>query len=154
MDEMSEIGGSAAELPRVLRFAVALVCGLFLALAVHIGLTAAGDGLAGPWRDLFPTHAAQLKAALAWWAIALAGCLGSFFAILLLRATPPRALASPIFRLGIGIGFFGLLAAAGHQAAAAPPAGAIATAATNLAAMGLGGFMALCTTHFTLPAAR
>jgi hypothetical protein len=152
---MSDAEVSAQDgLPRVLLFAVALICGLFLALAVHIALTGTGNGLAGPWRDLFPPHAAELKAAFAWWAIALSGCLGSFFAILLLRAAPPRGSAPRIFRLSLGIIFFGLLAAAGHGVAAAPPGETIATAATNLAAMSLGGFMAFCTTHFALSAAR
>jgi len=141
------------ELPRVLLFVVALLCGLFLALAVHIALTATGNGIAGPWQTLFPNNAAELKAAFAWWAITLSGCLGSLTAILLLRAATPRG-GSRILRLSLGLIFFGVLAAAGHGVSAAPPAGIIPTAAINLVAMSLGGFMAFCTTHFALSIAK
>jgi hypothetical protein len=140
-------------LPRAVLFVMALLCGLLLALAVHISLSAAGGGLAGPWRELFPAHAAQLKAALAWWAVALSGCVGSFFAILLLRADPAQGPGARLLRLCLGIAFFVLLAAAGHSVSATPAAGIIPTAVTNLAAMSLGGFMAFCTTRFALSVA-
>jgi hypothetical protein len=150
---MGETDASAPlELPRVLLFAIALLCGLFLALAVHIALTHSGNGLARPWRDLFPTHADELQAALAWWAIAAAGCLGSWLAILLLQGTQHTP-ARRIFRLFLGMAFFCLLAAAGHTVASTPAGAPAATAAANLAAMLLGGFMAFCTAHFALSVA-
>jgi len=141
-------------LPRILVFVLAIGCGLFLALTTHIALTSAGIGLAAPWQDLFPIHGQQLKAALAWWAIAISGCMGSFVVVLLLRARPSRGPGGRILRLGAGIFFFCLLAVAGHAVATAPAASLVATAATNLAAMSLGGFMALCTAHFALAANR
>jgi hypothetical protein len=150
-----EAGGEAdastpQELPRALLFSLALTCGLFLALVVHIALGHANAGLASMWRDLFPASANQLKSALAWWAIGGAGCLGSWGTILLLRHTSAGEPAQRFLRLGLAAIFFCLLAAAGHAAASAPAAGAAATTAANLGAMSLGGFMAFCAAHFAL----
>jgi hypothetical protein len=78
---VSTRGGS----PRVLIYMTALACGLFLALAVHIALTAAGVGLTGASPELFFSSKNQLNLALAWWAIGLAGCFGSLAAIILTR---------------------------------------------------------------------
>jgi hypothetical protein len=135
-------------LPRVLIFTAAVTCGLFLALAVHIALDGAGAGLTRVWRDLFPTSTAQLGSALAWWAIGASACIGAWATILLLRPST-RWPAPRMLRLCLGLGFFCLLAAAGHAA----PAGSMGTAAAttaNLAAMSLGAFMAFCTAHFAL----
>ena len=137
-------------MPRVLVFIIALVCGLFLALTVHIALTAKGVGLTSALRELFPTSTDQLKSALAWWAIGIAGCLGSWGTILLLRKTSPGGPVQRLVRLGLGLAFFGLLAAAGHEATSGPAGKAAVTMAVNLAAMGWGTFMAFCAAHFAL----
>jgi hypothetical protein len=136
------------ELPRVLIYITGLACGVFLALAVHIGLTAAGAGLATALREVFAAGTDQTKTALAWWAIGLAGCFGSLGAILLLRKTADRRLPR-LLRLGLGLAFFCLLAAAGSKASSAPVIGVAMTTAANLAAMGLGAFMAFFAAHFT-----
>lgn len=138
------------ELPRVLLFILALTCGLFLALVVHIALSSAKVGLTSMWRDLFPTSANQLKSAMAWWVIGIAGCAGSWGAIRLLRSTSARPPVQHVLRLSLGGAFFCLLAAAGHAASSAADTGIAATAAANLAAMSLGAFMAFCTTHFSI----
>jgi hypothetical protein len=145
-----EAGSTDAELPRVLIFATAIICGLFLALTVHIGLTGAGAGLTSIWRDLFPTSTVQLKSALAWWAIGGAACLGSWGTVLVLRKTSARLPLDRMLKLALSGVFFCLLVAAGHAAAAAPNIGPVATAAANLAAMCLGAFMAFCTAHFAI----
>jgi hypothetical protein len=132
--------------PRVLIYITALVCGLFLALAVHIGLTAAGTGLAGSAREVFFTGKDQINTALAWWAIGIAGCLGSLGAIVLSRKVTRPGMR--VLRLVIAAVFVGLLAAAGHKAAAPPGGGAAMTVAANLAAMTLGAFMAFFAAHF------
>jgi hypothetical protein len=132
--------------PRVLNYITALVCGLFLALAVHICLTAAGFGLAGASREAFLAGRNQINTALAWWAIGIAGCLGSLGAIFLSRATN-RPLARP-FRRAVALGFFCILALAGHKAAAPAAGGAALTVAANLAAMTLGAFTAFFAAHF------
>lgn len=136
------------ELPRVLVFSTALLCGLLLALAAHIALTAAGFGLTSVMRDLFPTTTDQLKSALAWWGIGIAGCAGSWGAILLLRKTSSTQPTQHLFRIALGVAFFSLLAAAGHEASSAPAGSAAMTALTNLAAMAFGAFMAFFAAHF------
>jgi hypothetical protein len=92
----------------------------------------------------------QLKSALAWWAIGISGYVGSWGTIVLLRKTSARRPAHRLLRLSLGVGFFCLLAAAGHAAASAPPAQAAMAAGANLAGMTFGAFMAFCATHFSI----
>ena len=142
---MPEAGPSTTSQPRVLIYTTALICGLFLALAVHIGLTAAGLGLARA-AEVFLSGKDQINTALAWWAIGIAGCLGSLAAIALaVRFNDPRL---RIVRLVIAFIFVCLLAVAGRKAAAAPGSDAALTTALNLAAMALGAFMAFFAAHF------
>jgi len=141
-----EAGASArAEWPRVLIYATALACGLFLALAVHIGLSAAGIGLAGLTPEAIFSGKNQINTALSWWAIGIAGCLGSLAAIAVTRRFNRPGLR--LARLGLAIGFFLVLVVAGHEATA-PAGSAAAATAINLAAMTLGGFMAFFAAHF------
>jgi hypothetical protein len=146
---MHEAEASAPqELPRVLIYITALACGVFLALAVHIGLSAGGAGRGGALRGVFGGGPEPNKTALAWWAIGLAGCFGSLGTILLLRKTAADRRALRLLRLSLGLAFFCLLAAAGSKASSAPAHGAAMTTAANLAAMGLGAFMAFFAAHF------
>jgi len=146
---MQEAEASTQEaLPRVLVYITALTCGLLLALAVHIALTAHGAGLTSAVRGLFPTTADQLRSALAWWAIGLAGCAGSWGAIVLLRKTSPARPEHRFLRVSIALAFVSLLAMAGHEASPAPAGSAPINAAANLAAMAFGGFMAFFAAHF------
>ena len=142
---MQEAGASArAGQPRVLIYTAALVCGLFLALSVHIGLSVSGLGLSGA-REMF-SGKNQINLAMAWWAIGIAGCFGSLLAIMI-----ARRLGRPGFRflcLLLAVGFFCLLAVAGRKAGAMPGSGAAMSTAINLAAMTLGGFMAFFAAHF------
>jgi len=135
-------------LPRVLVYTTALACGLFLALAVHIALTVEGVGLASVVREVTPTSTGELRSALAWWAIGMAGCLGSWGTIVLISQMTPSRPVQRVLRLSLGFVFFCLLAAAGHEASSAPVSGAAMTVAANLAAMGFGAFMAFFAAHF------
>ncbi len=143
---MQEAGVSTQAESRVLIYTTALICGLFLALAVHIGLTAAGIGLAGAAVEVFLSGKDQINTALAWWAIGIAGCFGSLAAIVLARRLNRPGLR--IVRLTLALAFVCLLAVAGHKAAAPAASGAALTTAVNLAAMTLGGFMAFFAAHF------
>src|SRR5688500_18737209 len=143
---MQEPGASPSESPPVLIYTMALACGLFLALAVHIGLTAAGLGLGTAARGVFFSDKDQINTALAWWAIGIAGCAGSLAAIAVARRLNRPGLK--ILRMTLALAFFCLLAVAGRSAAAPPGSGAAITTAVNLAAMTLGGFMAFFAAHF------
>jgi hypothetical protein len=143
---MQEAGASTRSESRVLIYTAALICGLFLALAVHIALTAAGLGLAGAAVEVFLSGKDQINTALAWWAIGIAGCLGSLAVIVLARRLNSPGLH--ILRLTLGFAFFCILALAGHKAASPAGTQAALTTAVNLAAMTFGGFMAFFAAHF------
>jgi hypothetical protein len=138
------------DMPRALVFVIAVMCGLFLALAVHIALTGAGFGLTSIWREVFPTSTVQVKSALAWWTIGAAACLGSWGTIQALRKTSARLPLHRFLRLALAGVFFCVLAAAGHTAAATPGVGVAITAGANFAALSLGAFMAFCAAHFSI----
>ena len=131
---------------RVLIYVTALTCGLCLALAVHIGLTAIGFGLSGPALEVFFFGKDQIKTALAWWAIGIAGCFGGLIAILVARRwNHPNW---RWLRAALALAFVCLLAVAGSKASAPAGSGTAVTTAMNLAAMTLGGFMAFFAAHF------
>jgi hypothetical protein len=142
---MQEAGASTRSESRVLIYTAALTCGLFLALAVHIGLTAAGVGLAGAAVE-FLSGKDQINTALAWWAIGIAGCFGSLAVIVLARRLNRPGLR--VLRLVLALAFVCILAVAGRKAASPPGSEAALTTAVNLAAMTLGGFMAFFAAHF------
>jgi hypothetical protein len=141
---MQEAGASTRSELRVLIYTAALTCGVFLALAVHIGLTAAGFGLAGAAAGGFLSGKDQINTALAWWAIGIAGCFGSLAVILLAR----RLRRPGLLQLTLGIAFVCMLAVVGHKAGSPAGSQAALTTAVNLAAMTLGGFMAFFAAHF------
>ena len=143
---MQEAGAPTRAESRALIYTTALTCGLFLALAVHIGLTAAGIGLAGAAIEVFLSGKDQINTALAWWAIGIAGCSGSLAAIFFARRLNRPGLR--VVRLMLALAFIGMLAVAGRKAAVAPGSQAALTTAVNLAAMALGGFMAFFAAHF------
>jgi len=143
---MQEAGAPTRAESRALIYTTALTCGLFLALAVHIGLTAAGIGLAGAAIEVFLSGKDQINTALAWWAIGIAGCSGSLAAIFFARRLNRPGLR--VLRLTLALAFIGLLAVAGRKAAVPPGSQAALTTAVNLAAMTLGGFMAFFAAHF------
>ncbi len=132
--------------PHALIYTTALVCGLLLALSVHIGLTAMGYGIAGATPETFLSGKNQISLALAWWAIGIAGCLGSLAAIYLSRRM--NSLPLQIVRMTIAAAFFCVLTVAGHQTAAPAGSGAAMNVITNLAAIALGGFMAFFAAYF------
>jgi hypothetical protein len=141
-----QVGAPTPSESRVLIYIAALTCGLFLALAVHIGLTAAGFGLSAPALEVFFFGKDQIKTALAWWAIGIAGCFGGLTAIVVARQwNNPRW---KWLCAALALGFVCLLAVAGHKAPAPPGSGTAVTTAINLAAMTLGGFMAFFAAHF------
>jgi hypothetical protein len=144
--KMQEAGASTPPESRALIYTTALTCGLFLALTVHIGLTAAGFGLAGAAVEVFLSGRDQINTALAWWAVGIAGCLGSLAAIAVARQLHRPGLR--IMRLALMPAFICLLAVAGRKAAAPAGSEAALTTAVNLAAMMLGGFMAFFAAHF------
>jgi hypothetical protein len=134
--------------PRHLIFAGAIISGVLLALAMHMLGARYGLDLGGLWRsdtgELMPAGAA-----LAWWLIATAGFSGGYFTASLMHGTGSGKIPLRLrqFLLGIGV----LLLAGVGQVASAPSSGpSVAGVLAGLAALGVGGAMAFCGTHFAL----
>jgi hypothetical protein len=68
----------SARIPTALVFAAGMTGGTLFAMAVGIAITYLGIDLLGVWRTLFASTQAQLRSALAWWAIAGAAFVGGF----------------------------------------------------------------------------
>ncbi len=85
-------------------FGAAVTCGTFAALATHILLRGAGIELVAMWRHLAPSNAAEMKAALAWWATAGAALAASWIAVVVLRRQPIARRRARILRWLLGAG--------------------------------------------------
>lgn len=84
---------------RRLNYAAAIACGVFAALAVHIGLTVFGVGLDAVLRAGLVGSKQQFVSALAWWGIAAAGFLGGWAAgAYLIAAAREREFVSRLAR--------------------------------------------------------
>ncbi len=134
--------------PSRLILAAAVVCGVLLALAVHMLGAQFGLDLGGFWRagegEFIP-----IGAALAWWLIATVGFSGGYFTATLMHSAASGQIPQRLRQFLIAVGVL-ILAGAG-QAASAPSR--IPTASgvlAGLAALGLGAVMAFCGAHFAL----
>jgi hypothetical protein len=129
-------------------FAAALICGVLLALALHIIGQGFGLDLGGLWgadpRDFMPAGAA-----LAWWLVATAGFSGGYFTASLMNSAAAGELPPRMRNLLIAIGVL-LLAAAGQAASAPSAVPSVSGVLAGLAALLLGALMAFCGVHFAL----
>jgi hypothetical protein len=66
------------KIPPALAFAAGMTGGTLFAMATGIVIAHLGIDLLGVWRTLFASTQAQLRSALAWWAIAGAAFVGGF----------------------------------------------------------------------------
>ena len=134
--------------PRRLILAGAMICGVLLALAVHMLGARYGLDLGGLWRSdqqqLMPTGAA-----LAWWLIATVGFVGGYFTATLMHSAVSGQIPQRMRQFLIGIGVL-VLAGAGQAAAAPSPLPTISGVLAGLAALALGAAMAFCGAHFAL----
>jgi hypothetical protein len=132
--------------PRRLILAGALVCGMLLALAMHMLGQRFGLDLGGMWRA---GTAIPATAALAWWLIATVAFIGGYMTANLMD----RAVAGKIprgMRQFLVMIFVVVLAAAGQAAAAPSATPTLAGLLAGLAALVLGSLMAFCGAHFAL----
>jgi hypothetical protein len=134
---------------RMTVFAIAMTCGILLALSAHMLSGRFGVGL--PVRlDIFQANANPIAAALIWWAIAGAGFVGSFFAGLLAQdaADGPDRRG---LRMLIGVLFFAMLVIVPHVAVLPPIPSLPEAIASNLLAFALGTVTAFCGSWFAAP---
>jgi hypothetical protein len=134
--------------PRHLMFAAALICGVLLALALHMIGQGFGLDLGGLW-GADPREFMPAGAALAWWLIATAGFSGGYFTASLMNSAAAGELPPRMRNLLIAIGVL-LLAAAGQAASAPSAIPSVSGVLAGVAALLLGALMAFCGVHFAL----
>jgi hypothetical protein len=135
--------------PRRLILAGAMVCGMLLALAVHVLGQRFNLDLGGLWRADDSRILVPAGAALAWWLIATVGFSGGYFTAALMHSAVsghiPRRMRQFLIATGV------LVLAAAGQAASAPSSVPTASGVlAGLTALCLGAIMAFCGAHFAL----
>lgn len=132
--------------PRRLILGAAVICGVLLALAVHMLGARYGLDLGGLWRS--DTHEfIPAGAAIAWWLIATVGFSGGYFTATLMQSAADGQIPQRMRQFLIAVGVL-LLAGAGQVASAPIPT--VAGVLAGLAALCLGAVMAFCGAHFAL----
>ena len=131
-------------------FGAAVTCGTFAALAAHILLRGAGVELVAMWRHFAPSNAAEMKAALGWWLTAGSALLASWIAVAALKARPSARRRNRLLQWLIAGIVVAALASVGHSAGGPVNIAASHKVAGSLAALALGGLMALCGAHFAM----
>lgn len=141
---MSSAKSETGYFPRHLILAGALICGVLIALAIHILGQSVGLGLAGLWSN-DPT----IAAALAWWLIAIGAFAGGYGTALLMDGAVsgqmPRLMRQFLILILVIV-----LAAAGQAASAPASAPSALGVVAGLAALLLGSLMAFCGAFFAL----
>ena len=129
---------------RRLHYAAAIACGVFAALAVHIGLTVFGVGLDTVLRDGGSAHTRQLASALAWWAIGGAGLIGGWATgAYLIAATRERTFVYRLAQRFLIAVVFAVATAGGIMSKSGNLGGTVEVVA-GLTALGLGLLCAFC----------
>lgn len=150
MPEPEERPPVQRRIPRELVSATAIVCGLLLALAVHIITSRFGLGLASAWREEGASSFDQIRSAFAWWLIAAGGGFGGFTTAVLITDPPQRTRARSILEWTAAIGFLLLLAGAEHYGMGEVGIGIGARLNAGLVALTVGALTASFGTYFAL----
>ena len=134
--------------PRRLILGGAMICGVLLALAVHMLGARYGLDLGGLWRT--DTHEFMpAGAAIAWWLIATVAFSGGYFTANLMDSAVSGQIPQRMRQLLIAVGVL-ILAGAGQTASAPSPIPTISGMLAGLAALALGAAMAFCGASFAL----
>jgi hypothetical protein len=132
--------------PRHLVMAAAMLCGVLLALAMHMLGRGLGLDLAGMW-GADSAAGVPLRAALAWWLIATVAFIGGYAAATLMDGAATGHISRTMWQFLIGI-LVMVLAGAGQSAAAPSQVPTFAGVLAGVSALGLGAAMAFCGAHF------
>ena len=134
--------------PRRLILGGAMICGVLLALAVHMLGARYGLDLGRLWRT--DTHEFMpAGAAIAWWLIATVAFSGGYFTANLMDSAVSGQIPQRMRQLLIAVGVL-ILAGAGQTASAPSPIPTISGMLAGLAALALGAAMAFCGAYFAL----
>ena len=134
--------------PRRLILGGAMICGVLLALAVHMLGARYGLDLGGLWRT--DTHEFMpAGAAIAWWLIATVAFSGGYFTANLMDSAVSGQIPQRMRQFLVAVGVL-ILAGAGQAASAPSPIPTISGMLAGLAALALGAAMAFCGAYFAL----
>ena len=139
----------ATTFPRHLILAGAALCGMLLALAIHILGQHLGLDLGGLWHSSDPRVLVPATAALAWWLMATAGFASGYIAATLMHHAASGHISRRMRHFLIGLGVV-VLAAAGQAAAVPSASPTLAGVLAGLTALCLGAAMAFCGAYFAL----
>jgi hypothetical protein len=134
--------------PRRLILAGAVICGVLLALAVHMLGARFGLDLGGLWRS-DTREFMPVGAALAWWLIATVGFCGGYFTATLMDSALSGQIPQRMRQFLIAVGVL-VLAGAGQAASGPSPIPTVSGVLAGIAALCLGAAMAFCGAHFAL----
>ena len=138
----------ATAFPRHIVLAAASICGVLLALAVHMLGARFGFDLGGLWRQDFGSDV-PIGAAIAWWLIAAAAFGGGYLTANVLRSAASGTLPPRMRQFLIAVGVL-VLAGAGQAASAPSPIPSLSGVLAGVAALALGGIMAFSGAHVAL----
>lgn len=129
---------------RRLNYAAAIACGVFAALALHIGLTVFGIGLDTVLRSTGAGSKSQFISAIAWWAVAAAGFVcGWATGAYLIAAAREREFVFKLARRFLVALVFAVATIGGIMSKSGDVGGTVDVIA-GMAALGLGGIGAFC----------
>lgn len=130
---------------RHLIIAAAMMCGILLALAVHVFGQGFGLDLGGLWRQ--DALVVPIGAAAAWWLTAIAAFFGGFITASLMEDAATGQTSRTRWQFLIGVLVL-VLAAAGNAASAPSTIPTTSGVIAGLLALVLGATMAFCGAHF------
>ncbi|MBI5112344.1 MAG: hypothetical protein HZA68_10270 [Rhodovulum sp.] len=139
---------SPLPLPRVLVLCVAIVGGVMTAVVAQLALMRLGLDLGALWRNLMGARSGQMRAAFAWWAIALVSFVAGLAIAAAMRGLAAAGIRSPALYGIAGAALVAGLAVAGRMAAAPSDLGPGASAMLGLASLTVAGLLALLGAYF------
>jgi hypothetical protein len=138
------------ELPRVLVYMAAMICGVLAAMAAQILLARAGADLADMWRHVLSAQTAPLRAVGPWWLMVASAFLVSIVVAAVLSRTALPWHGFRLLRWVAGAAVVFALAEVGHIAAVTGGGGGGTHAAVTLGTLCVAALVALFGAHFAM----
>jgi hypothetical protein len=138
------------ELPRVLVYSTAVICGVLAAMTAQILLAGAGADLGAMWRQVLSAQSAPLRAVGPWWLMVGSAFLAGILVATVLSRLPPPSRSSRMLRWVGGVAAVFALTGVGHLAAVMGGDGGGAHAAVTLGTLCVAALVALFGAHFAM----
>jgi hypothetical protein len=136
--------------PRTLIFGAGVTGGVLLAIVAQVLLGRLGLDLAAVWRELFPTRAAQMRSAFAWWLVAGISFLGGLAFAAFVKYFSGNWWQLRVVRWVAAALLVGGLAEVGRVSAEPSGLAASANVLVNLAVLVLSGVLAMLGAYFVV----